>query len=186
MAQPTSPRLVFPLEPYDLAPDVYRFGTRVRSRVVLTARHLGDDLIVPAGTPVQAIGEGEVVWARVRPGSAQRRNWGGLVVIAHSAQQEKRENRKEKIENFYSLYGHITDLAVEEGQRVEAGQQVGVVAPGLTPENGWWKIPHLHFAIYVGPWSGEPLPGYKRPFDGRTKFRWWRDPKPFIEEYNKA
>lgn len=172
MSYPTPAQLLYPLEPYTVAPGVYRFGTRVRSRVILFARHLGDDLVVPAGTPVKAIGEGEIVWAGVREGREERRNWGGLVVVKHGT--------------FYSVYGHMKDLAVQEGDRVQKGQQIGAVAPGLTPENGWWKIPHLHFGIYVGPWTGEILPGYKRPFDGRTKFRWWRDPKKFIEQYNRS
>ena len=165
-------KLIFPIDPYELKPDVYRFGTRVRSRYVLWARHLGDDIVAEPGTPVVAIGEGEVVWAEVRAGSQEKRNWGGLVIVKH--------------EKFYSLYGHITDIAVKVGEKVQTGQKLGEVAPGLTPENGWWKIPHLHFAIYVGNWTGEILPGYKRFFDGRTKMAWWRDPKSFIENANKA
>lgn len=72
------------------------------------------------------------------------------------------------------------------GDRAKQGQIIGEVAAEETPENGWWKMPHLHFGIYVGPWSGEILPGYKRPFDGRTKLAWWQDPKLFIEEYNRS
>lgn len=176
--------LVFPIEPYELKPGVYRFGTRVRSRWILWARHLGDDLVVPPGTLVRAIGGGEVVWAAIRPGSAEKKNWGGLIVVKHDNQ--KAQVSKHKIQMFYSLYGHMTGLRVKEGEEVKASQQIGEVAAGLTPENGWWKIPHLHFAIYTGPWTGEILPGYKRFWDGRTKMAWWRDPKPFIEEYNKT
>lgn len=178
------PKLQFPIEPYVLQPDVYRFGTRVRSRIILWARHLGDDIVASPGTLVSAIGEGEVVWAEVRAGSKEKRNWGGLIVLKH-----EHENPNAEIpmtETFYSVYGHITHIAVKVGERVRVGEKLGEVAPGLTPENGWWKIPHLHFAIYVGNWSGEILPGYKRFFDGRTKMAWWRDPKTFIEEHNKS
>lgn len=179
----TPNQLILPLEPYELKEGYYRFGTPVRSRVILWARHLGDDLVVTAGKSVQAIGEGEVVWARMRVGEPKKRNWGGLVILAHAS---KSPNPHPPITNFYSVYGHMADLKVKEGDQVAMGQQLGAVAPALTPENGWWKIPHLHFAIYVGNWSGEILPGYKRPFDGRTKMRWWRNPKHFIEEYNKS
>lgn len=165
-------KLIFPIEPYEIKPGVYRFGTRVRNRWILWAWHLGDDLVVSSGTPVKAIGEGEVVWAAVRPGSNQRKNWGGLIVLKHK--------------DFYSVYGHMKNLRIKVGDEVQPGQQIGEVAEGNTPENGWWQIPHLHFAIYTGPWAGEILPGYKRPFDGRTKFSWWRDPKSFIEEYNRS
>lgn len=170
-----SDKLILPLEPYMAGG--YRFGEPVRSRLILWARHLGDDVVVPAGTRVAAIGEGEVVWAAVRAGSEKKRNWGGLVVLAH---------QHKEIRNFYSVYGHITDIAVKVGEQVTMGQKIGVVAAGNTPENGWWEIPHLHFGIYVGPWTGEILPGYKRPFDTRTKFSWWRDPRAFIEAYNKG
>lgn len=165
-------KLIFPIEPYELEDGVYRFGMRVRSRKIFWARHLGDDLVVSPGTLVRAIGEGEVVWAGIREGTSQKRNWGGLVVIKHS--------------DFYSVYGHMKNLRVKVEGRVEGGDKIGEVAEGNTAENGWWKIPHLHFAIYLGPWTGEILPGYKRPFDGRTKFSWWRDPKSFIEEYNQS
>lgn len=166
------PKLRLPIEPYELKDGVYRFGTRVRSRVILWARHLGDDLATAPGTRVSSIGLGKVVWSGTRAGNTLKRNWGGLVVLAH--------------DGFYSVYGHITDIKVKVGEQVTMGQSIGVVAAGNTPENGWWEIPHLHFGIYVGPWTGEILPGYKRPGDKRTKFSWWRDPKPFIEAYNKG
>lgn len=177
-------KLQLPIKPYELKDGVYRFGTRVRSRLLLTARHLGDDVVATPGTPVMAIGDGKVVWAAVRAGSKEKRNWGGLVVLAH--QHKKSQTPMPNAQIFYSVYGHIAGITVKVGEQVTMGQQIGVVAAGNTPENGWWEIPHLHFGIYVGPWTGEILPGYKRPGDKRTKFSWWRDPKPFIEAYNKA
>ncbi len=184
MSYPSPLALQLPLEPYEVREGYYKFGTRVRSRVILSARHLGDDLVVAAVTLVLAFGEGLLVWAGVRAGSKETRNWGGLVVLAH--QRKDFEKGRDIPETFYSVYGHMKDLTVKVKDTAAAGQQLGVVAPGETPENGWWKIAHLHFAIYVGAWTGEILPGYKRPFDGRTKMKWWRDPKPFIEEYNKG
>ena len=172
---PTPTTLSPPLEPY--AVTGYRFRQRLRRRIILWATHLGDDVVAEAGTPVQAIGEGEVVWAEVRPGSAKKRNWGGLVVLAHT---DKRNDQ-----SFFSLYGHLTNLKVQVGDSLTARQPIGDIAPGLSPENGWWKTPHLHFAIYTGPWTAQILPGYKRPEERRTKVRWWRDPQTFISEYNK-
>ncbi|MBI1833974.1 MAG: peptidoglycan DD-metalloendopeptidase family protein [Candidatus Andersenbacteria bacterium] len=173
---PTPPQLLLPVTPYQVTGRT--FGQRVRSRVVLWARHLGDDVVLSIGTPVHAIADGSVVWSEVRPGSEDHRNWGGIIVLAH---QDKRNG-----EAFFSLYGHITNLTVKEGADVTAGQTLGVVAPGSSPENGWWKTPHVHFGIYAGPWMSQILPGYARPFDGRTKFNWWRSPLPFINEYNKT
>lgn len=171
---PTPGMLEFPAEPYRVKG--HMFGARVRSRIILWARHLGDDVLLSPGTTVTAIGDGRVVWSEIRPGSEHERNWGGIVIIGH--------RHKTTDESFYSLYGHIDSLLVEEGDVVRAGQVLGKVASGNSPENGWWKIPHVHFGIYVGPWIHQVLPGYDRPFDHRTRFRWWRNPRTFIELYN--
>lgn len=178
MSYPQPANLLYPLEPYRVDEGYHRFGTRVRSRLILWARHLGDDVVADAGTLVKAIGDGEVVWAEIRPGTVERRNWGGVVIVGH---QDKRDASA-----FYSVYGHITDLAVKVGDSVAAGQAVGTVAAGATPENGFWKIPHLHFAIYTGPWRNDILPGYARLAAGRTKFQWWREPEAFIAAYNSG
>lgn len=155
----------------------YKFGQRVRSRVVLYARHLGDDILAVPETKVFCIGDGMVVWSEMRLGSDQKRNWGGIVVVEHV--------HKQTGTLFYSVYGHLYHLTVHVGEVIHAGDRVGVVAPGPIPENGFWKLPHLHFGIYTGPWTGKVLPGYARPFEQRTKFAWWVDPKPFVETYNK-
>lgn len=172
---PVANSLQFPVTPYKVAG--HTFGKRVRSRIILWARHLGDDVLLDPGTPVHAIADGYVVWSEVRPGSAQTPNWGGIVVVGH--------RHKDTGEAFYSLYGHIKDIAVKVGQTIQAGDTIGVVAEGKTPENGWWKIPHVHFGLYAGPWTGKVLPGYKRPFEGRTKINWWRNPRQFIKEYDQ-
>jgi len=172
MSFPTPDKLQVPVEPY--AVKGYTFHKRVRRWIVLWATHLGDDVVVPAGTQVGAIGDGEVVWSQMRPGEDLKRNWGGIVVLGH-------ENNGK---TFYSVYGHMKDLQVKVGDRVLIGQQLGVVADSYTPENGWWKIPHIHFAIYTGPWENKILPGYKRIEEFRTKVKWWQDPKSFIDQYN--
>ena len=173
MSYPVADRLCLPIEPYTVAG--YHFGQRVRSRRILWARHLGDDILADPGTAIVAAGAGKVVWSEIRPGNKERRNWGGIVTIEHT--------HKTTDQKFYSLYGHLTNLAVAAGDIVTAGQKVGEVAAGLTAENGWWQHPHLHFGIYIGAWTDRVLPGYKRFFDDRTRFSWWRSPKPFIESY---
>ncbi len=165
-----------PIQPYEVTG--YAFGKRVRSRVFLWARHLGDDILAEPGTGVVCIGDGNVVWSEVRLGTPEHRNWGGLVIVEHT-------NTTTGL-LFYSVYGHIQNLAVSQGATVSIGDRIGEVAPGNTPENGYWKLPHLHFGIYTGPWMYKVLPGYARPFEGRTKFSWWKNPKPFIETYNQA
>lgn len=168
--------LRLPIEPYEVTG--YKFGQRVRSRKILWARHLGDDILADAGTKVICIADGKVVWSEMRLGTAAHRNWGGVVIVEHNDMRTGLP--------FYSIYGHIGNLAVVQGMMIAAGDSVGDVAGGNTPENGYWKLPHLHFGIYSGPWAERILPGYARPFEGRTKFSWWQNPKPFIETYNRV
>lgn len=165
--------LAFPIDPYTVSG--YSFGQRVRSRKILWARHLGDDIVAPGGTNVVAIGNGKVVWSEVRGGTKEKRNWGGVVIIEHV-------NPSTGL-FFYSIYGHITNIVVALHSDIALGDSIGVVANGNTAENGYWKLAHLHFGIYTGPWMHKVLPGYARPFEGRTKFRWWQDPKLFIDSY---
>lgn len=176
MAYPAPDKLIVPVVPYGVTG--YSFKQRIWRRFFLWATHLGDDIEVLAGTKVVAIGPGEVVWAEMRLGSLRQRNWGGVVVIGHT--------HRERDESFFSVYGHLRDLAVRVGDHVVGGQSLGLVAEGLTPENGWWVRSHLHFGIYVGPWKEEILPGYKRPEERRTKLAWWKEPQQFIEEYNRV
>lgn len=168
--------LRLPIEPYEVTG--YAFGQRVRSRKILWARHLGDDVLADPGTAVVCSGDGKVVWSEMRLGSLTKRNWGGVVVVEHT-------NPRTGL-FFYSIYGHLKNLVVSQGNDVSLSDRIGEVAEGSSPENGYWKLPHLHFGIYTGPWMEKVLPGYARPFEGRTKFRWWEDPKPFIESYAQA
>jgi len=173
---PAPSRLVLPLQPYELG-DYHHFGKRLPFKKILRIIHLGDDVQAAADTSVASIGDGEVVYAEMRAGSAQKKNWGGLVVIGHTDHTTNQP--------FYSVYGHLYKLTVRPGQVVSAGEQLGYVAPAGTAENGGWKHPHLHFSIYTGPWRGQILPGYKRPTElFRTRTSWWSDPREFIERYN--
>lgn len=175
MSESVATALRFPVDRYEVTG--YAFGQRVRSRKILWARHLGDDIIADPGTGIRCIGDGKVVWSEMRLGTPEHRNWGGLVVIGHT-------NSATGLP-FYSVYGHMNNLAVSQDSSVTIGEKIGEIAAGDTPENGCWKLPHLHFGIYTGPWTGNVLPGYARPFEGRTKFSWWQNPKPFIERYVK-
>ncbi|OGY37189.1 MAG: hypothetical protein A3E36_04240 [Candidatus Andersenbacteria bacterium RIFCSPHIGHO2_12_FULL_45_11b] len=169
-----APKLQLPIDPYDV--NGYKFGQSIRSKVILIARHLGDDILANPGTEVRAIGDGTVVWSEMRVGSQQKKNWGGIVIIEHE--------HKTTGALFYSVYGHLDALAMKQGDAAHIGDLVGAVAKGSTPQNGYWELAHLHFGIYTGSWNNVVLPGWLRPFAGRTKLSWWQDPKPFVEGYN--
>jgi len=89
------------------------------------------------GTPVYAIADGVV--ARQNPGISYP---GNVVLIRHRLPDGR---------DIYSMYGHVNNVSVVEGQIVQRGQQIATVLPqsytGRTPTQhpGWDS--HLHFEM---------------------------------------
>lgn len=86
--------------------------------------HRAIDIAVPSGTPVQAADRGTVIVAGWSPVG-----YGFRVVIDHGI-------------DYITLYAHLSDIYVEEGQVVGKGQVIG-----LSGANGNVTGPHLHFEI---------------------------------------
>jgi murein DD-endopeptidase MepM/ murein hydrolase activator NlpD len=103
------------------------FGTARVFNQEVQSRHLGLDYGVPAGTPVHAINRGTVILAR------QLYFEGGLVVIDHG-------------QGLFSLYLHLSDFRVKEGDQVDTGQLIA-----MSGGSGRATGPHLHLAIR---WQG--------------------------------
>jgi murein DD-endopeptidase MepM/ murein hydrolase activator NlpD len=103
------------------------FGTARVFNQEVQSRHLGLDYGVPAGTPVHAVNRGTVILAR--PLYFE----GRCVVIDHG-------------QGLFSLYLHLSDFKVKEGDQVESGQLIG-----LSGGSGRATGPHLHLAIR---WQG--------------------------------
>jgi murein DD-endopeptidase MepM/ murein hydrolase activator NlpD len=95
--------------------------------------HPGVDLTAVEGTPYYAAGAGTVILARYNGG------YGYNVMIQHD-------------DGVVSVYGHSSKLIVKEGQRVQAGDLLG-----LTGNTGFSTGPHLHFEIRVNGKAIEPL-----------------------------
>ncbi len=85
--------------------------------------HAGVDIGLPEWTPVWAIADGVVALAR------EQFLGGKSVVIDHGG-------------GLFSIYYHLAEFPVVEGQRVSRGDRIGVV--GAT---GRAAGPHLHFGI---------------------------------------
>jgi murein DD-endopeptidase MepM/ murein hydrolase activator NlpD len=103
------------------------FGTARVFNQEVQSRHLGLDYGVPAGTPVHAVNRGTVILAR--PLYFE----GSCVVIDHG-------------QGLFSLYLHLSEFSVKEGEQVETGQQIG-----MSGGSGRATGPHLHLAIR---WQG--------------------------------
>ncbi len=97
------------------------------------APHKGVDFAMPVGTPVLAVGDGEVVVAKFS-GAA-----GNFVAIRHGRQ-------------FTTRYMHMRKLLVKPGQKVKRGDKVG-----LSGNTGRSTGPHLHFEVWNGQQAVNPL-----------------------------
>ncbi len=118
------------------SPD-YRYGGTVETDQHIL--HTGIDIGAPFGTPVLAAGSGTVVWAGFGLESRQpnpKDPYGMAVLIRHNF--GFLGNRLE------TVYGHMSQLDVVEGQRVEAGTQIGLIG-----QTGLASGPHLHFEVRV-------------------------------------
>ncbi len=85
--------------------------------------HEGLDIAVNFGTPVNTTADGLVVWAAPHSG------YGNLVVVYHS-------------NGITTRYGHLSRIAVETGQRVKRGDQIGHAG-----STGRSTGPHVHYEI---------------------------------------
>ena len=103
------------------------FGTARVFNQEVQSRHLGLDYGVPAGTPVHAVNRGAVILAR--PLYFE----GSCVVIDHG-------------QGLFSLYLHLSEFRVKEGDQVDTAQLIGV-----SGGSGRATGPHLHLALR---WQG--------------------------------
>lgn len=111
------------------------FGPRVSPFPGASSYHEGIDIVSPGGTPLYAHADGVVVLAGWNGG------YGNCVMITDG-------------NGNTSLYGHLSDYYVSEGQYVSQGQTVGAVGTTGTSSGN-----HLHFGFMVGGQFVDPL-GY--------------------------
>ena len=103
------------------------FGYRISP--ITGERELHDAIDIAGtgyGSPIYAANNGVVVKATYHYVN------GNYVVINHN-------------NGYYSYYGHMSKMLVQEGQTVARGEEIGKI--GAT---GWATGPHTHFAIFYG------------------------------------
>ena len=103
------------------------FGTRRTFNGKTQSTHQGLDYRVSQGTPVSALNAGTVLLAR--PLYFE----GNCVIIDHG-------------QGLLTLYLHLSQFKVKEGEHVSAGQEIG-----LSGGTGRASGPHLHIAVR---WQG--------------------------------
>ncbi|OSM96084.1 MULTISPECIES: murein DD-endopeptidase MepM [Lonsdalea] len=97
------------------------------------APHRGVDFALPVGTPVLAIGDGEVVVAK-RDGAA-----GNYIALRHGRQ-------------YTTRYMHLSRLLVKPGQKVKRGDRIA-----LSGNTGRSTGPHLHYEVWINQQAVNPL-----------------------------
>lgn len=110
-----------------------RFGMRVDPISNRNSMHYGIDLASATGTPVRASNDGRVKMV------GTSRTLGTYVVIDH-------------IDQFQTLYAHLSSVSTMEGARVSQGSIIGKVG-----NTGYSTGPHLHFSIYKDLQPVDPL-----------------------------
>ena len=103
------------------------FGTRRTFNGKVQSMHQGLDYAVPPGTPVSALNAGTVLLA------SPLYFEGNCVVLDHG-------------QGLLTLYLHLSEIKVKQGERVERGQEIG-----LSGGTGRATGPHLHLAVR---WQG--------------------------------
>ena len=103
--------------------------------------HTGIDIPGDIGTPIHAAGDGKVVWAGYgyyRGGSNVLDDpYGKAVAIKHTFGYHN--------QYIFTVYAHLDEITVKEGQYVQAGDQIGLMG-----ETGRTTGPHLHFEVRLG------------------------------------
>jgi murein DD-endopeptidase MepM/ murein hydrolase activator NlpD len=112
------------------APTTSGFGWRTHPITGSRRFHSGVDIGAPMGTPVVASGSGVII------SSGWLGGYGKAVVIQHNGIQQ-------------TLYGHLSEVFVQPGQRIEQGTVIGRVG-----STGNSTGPHLHFEARVSTTDG--------------------------------
>ncbi len=96
-------------------------------------RHLGVDLAAKKGSVIGAMNGGVVRYAGLDG------TYGNMVVVDHG-------------EGIYSMYLHLSKIAVKVGAAVKKGQLIGLVG-----DTGYATGPHLHLSVKIDGISVDPL-----------------------------
>ncbi|MBK9385531.1 MAG: M23 family metallopeptidase [Planctomycetes bacterium] len=134
------------------------FGALVRARGTPFdgTYHLGEDVWLPAGTPVVAIADGIVRYSAFSPTWTDARgllhwNLGNTIVLEHAIVPA--EHRQRSICSFYVHLG--ADRRVAVGDHVRGGERLGTIGADRSEENGRYPA-HLHFGLHRGPYVQIP------------------------------
>lgn len=100
------------------------FGIRLHPIHKVSKMHEGIDFAAPAGTEIQATGNGRVVKIE-----SKKSGYGRSILIDHG-------------HGFSTLYAHMKEVKVRIGEKVKKGQLIGTIG-----STGTSTAPHLHYEV---------------------------------------
>ena len=109
---------------------VSRYGSHRHPVLQTVTENKGVDISVPLGTRVSTVAAGEVSTIWWLP------SFGNLVIVAHEG-------------GYRTVYAHLGDIDVEEGQKVASGASLGKSGEGVSG-------PMLHFEVWKGRETMDP------------------------------
>jgi hypothetical protein len=128
---------IIPISNKDLTRTASGYGWRIHPIYKISKFHYGMDFTAPEGTEVYATGNGKVVSV-----TASQRGLGKHIIVDHGF-------------GYTSIYGHLSNFNVREGQKVQRGDVIGYVgSTGLSVAN------HLHYEIKLNGVNVNPVNYY--------------------------
>lgn len=113
-----------PVSNKDLTRIASGFGYRIHPVYKTRKMHHGVDFTAPTGTEIYCTGNGRVIKTQ-----KSKRGYGNHVIIDHGF-------------GYQSIYAHMYDIRVAEGQKVKRGDVLGTVG-----NTGLSTAPHLHYEL---------------------------------------
>lgn len=113
------------------------FGTRFHPILHYRRMHTGVDLSAKTGTPIYATGDGVVVTSGRCDASLS--GYGIAVLVDHGF-------------GYKTLYAHMSETKVKEGQHVKRGELLGLVG-----STGLASGPHCHYEVWLNGTKVNPI-----------------------------
>ncbi|MGB0525510.1 MAG: M23 family metallopeptidase [Flammeovirgaceae bacterium] len=110
------------------------FGMRIHPIHRNKTLHRGVDFKAPMGTPIYATAD-----AVVKKLGNMPKGYGKYIMLAHG-------------ETYETLYAHLSEFSVEEGDKVKKGEVIG-----LSGNSGMSTKPHLHYEVRQAGKSVDPV-----------------------------
>jgi septal ring factor EnvC (AmiA/AmiB activator) len=111
---------------------LHTYGKQKDKTLKTTVNNTGIDIIAKSGTDVTAVYNGRISLVTYLSG------YGNTIIMDHG-------------EGYYTVYAHLDEIFVEEGQLIDENQVIGTVG-----ESGSLEGPKLHFEIYMNNLTENP------------------------------